>query len=114
MLGEEASEAQNQFYRRFRLSHARRTSRENNLKDIFLRVVDASDPLISNINMEKRMRMRKRLSIPQAVQDLLATLDVPHAEPDVEDEDYPDDSGLQESIINLDSVQLTADPELIE
>ena len=111
MLGEEGSEAQNKFYRKFRLSHARKFSRESNLTDIFFRVLDASDPMISNISLESRMRKRKRFSIPQEVQDLLATLDAPEIATEFEDEDE-DDSGLQETTKHLDIMELPAELEV--
>ena len=112
MLGEEGSEAQNKFYRNFRLSHARKTSSEDNLKDTFFRVLDASDPIVSNISLEERMCKMMRLPIPEEVRDLFATLAVPQLQQStLEDDDTPDDSGFQETIIHLDTLQLASEPD---
>jgi hypothetical protein len=117
MLGEEGSEAQNKYYRKFRLAHARKTSRVDNLTDIFLRVLDSSDPVISNIGMEDRMSKRKRLPIPQEVQDLFVTLDVPQpqqSESASDDDELPDTSGFQETLFHLATIELENEPTDLE
>ena len=115
MLGEEASEAQNKYYRKFRLEHARKTSREDNLKDIFFRVLDASDPVISNIGMEDRMAKRKRLPILQEVQDLFLTLDVPQPlQRTSDDDEAPDTTGFQETLRCLEKIELTDEMNEVE
>ena len=48
MFGEEASEARNKDYKNFRLFHSRKTSRKDTLRDLFYRVMDTSDPIISS------------------------------------------------------------------
>lgn len=53
MLGEEASEARNKDYKRYRKDHSRKHSRKTNLEDIFYRVMDTSDPIVSSISLEK-------------------------------------------------------------
>lgn len=51
MIGEEASECRNKYYRRDREIHARKTTREDNLYDVFIRAMNSSDPLISSISI---------------------------------------------------------------
>lgn len=52
MFGEEASESRNKDYRHFRFSHSRHFSRKTNLEDLFYRVMDTSDPIVSNMRMD--------------------------------------------------------------
>lgn len=51
MLGEEAAESRNKYYRKDRELHARKNSREDNLCDVFVRALNSSDPLISTISI---------------------------------------------------------------
>lgn len=71
MFGEEASESRNKDYKHFRLSHSRHFSRKTNLEDLFYRVMDSSDPIVSNMSMTSRMSRRKRLPLPIEVTQLL-------------------------------------------
>lgn len=70
-LGEDAAESRHKIYKADRLHHARKSSRTNNILDIFNRAMDTSDPLISSINLSKRMQQRKRLQLPQEVIEML-------------------------------------------
>ena len=60
----EGSEARNKLYKHDRQFHARKTSRENNMEDIFNRAMDTSDPIISNISLQKRINRQRRLQLP--------------------------------------------------
>lgn len=61
MLGEEASEARNKDYKRYRKDHSRKHNRETNLEDTFYRIMDTSDPVVSSISLEKRIKNKKQL-----------------------------------------------------
>lgn len=63
-LGEEASEARNKDYKNFRLHHARKHSRQANLKDVFLRAMDTSDVVISSIHLNKQDKKQNHLLFP--------------------------------------------------
>lgn len=71
MLGEEASEARNKNYKNFREFHSRKHNRIANLTDVFNRALDSSDPILSTMCLNSRSRKRKRLSLPEAVRNLL-------------------------------------------
>lgn len=75
-LAEEASEARNKIYKHDREFHARKDSRIHNLKDIFNRAMETSDPLISNANLRNRMEKQnlKQLKLPAEVLSLLCSL----------------------------------------
>ena len=71
-------------------------------------MLDASDPVISNIDMEDRMAKRKRLPIPQEVQDLFLTLDMPQPLQCTSDGDEaPDNTRFQETLLCLEKIELT-------
>ena len=70
-LGENASEARNKFYKKDRLSHARQNSRLNNLTDVFCRVMDSSDPLVSTIFIKERQLQNIISSYPAEIIKLL-------------------------------------------
>ena len=66
-FGEEASEARNKFYKRDREFHARKNSRINNLEDIFNRAMDTSDPVISSISLQYRLKRWHKLTLPSVI-----------------------------------------------
>ncbi|XP_036322559.1 uncharacterized protein LOC118736614 [Rhagoletis pomonella] len=70
-LGENASESRNKCYKRDRVSHARKNSRENNMKDVFDRAMDSSDPLLSSMHLSKRIYSKKKQTFPPEVVALL-------------------------------------------
>lgn len=72
ILGEEVSEARNKDYKNFRLFHSRKTSRKDTLRDLFYRVMDTSDPIISSMSLTSRINKKKVLVLPQEVLDLFA------------------------------------------
>lgn len=92
-MSEEAAEARNKILREYRLRHSRRSSRLNNLTDVFHRLLDSSDPVVSSVYLEDRLRKRKHKVFPKRVQDLILTLD----SSDVEDSSVLDSSDPLES-----------------
>lgn len=75
-FGEDAAEAHHRIYKSDRLLHSRKSSRKNNMSDIFNRAMDMSDPLVSSINLKTRMDTRKRLQLPREVIDMLCSPEV--------------------------------------
>lgn len=61
-LSEEASEARNKDFRKYRESHARKTSRVNNNQDILNMLLLSSDPYISSTRPVLNAARRKELS----------------------------------------------------
>lgn len=59
-FAEDAAESMHKCYKKNSISHARQSSRANRLKDVFNRSVDFSDPLISNVYLEKRLASQKK------------------------------------------------------
>ena len=66
-FGEEASEARNKFYKRDKEFIARKNSRINNLEDVFNRAMVSSDPVISSISLQYRLKRRHKLTLPSEV-----------------------------------------------
>lgn len=58
MLGEEASEACNKDYKNFRQNHSRKMNRTTTLTDVFYRLMDTSDVIISTINLNSRLHKK--------------------------------------------------------
>lgn len=71
MLSEEAAEARNKFYRNDRLFHARKTSRLDNMTDVFNRQLDKSDPFLSSLRINERIKKQKQQTLPAEVQEIL-------------------------------------------
>lgn len=59
-FAEDAAESMHKYYRKNSISHARQSSRANRLMDVFNRAVDCSDPLISSIYLENRIKSEKK------------------------------------------------------
>jgi hypothetical protein len=59
MVSEQAGESRNKLYRQFREFHARKTSRKDNLTDVFIRSMDSSDPIITNFSLDDRKKKLK-------------------------------------------------------
>lgn len=76
-LAENASEARNKFYKKDRIAHARKDSRVHNMIDVYGRAMDSSDPLLSSLCLQNRIKSRHRMQLPSAVIDLLKIPDVP-------------------------------------
>lgn len=102
-LGEDAAESRNKLYKHDRLFHARKSSRKNNLTDVFNRAMETSDPLISSVDLKKRMQRRVRLSLPV---DVLNLLQVPDFEPEPSTSTSPpeidNEDIIEECIFNFD------------
>jgi len=71
VLGENASEARNKYYKSDRRLHARKSSRQNNMAVVFHRAMDSSDPLVSSIYLTKRLVQQNKLPLPADVIQLL-------------------------------------------
>lgn len=56
MLGEEASEPRNKYYKNEAEHHARKIIREANLEDIFYRSMGSTHPIINNISLQSRIK----------------------------------------------------------
>ena len=80
-FGKEASEARNKFYKRNREFHARNNSYINNLEDIFNRAMYISDPVISSISLQYRLKGRHKLTLPLEVIAMLSLPQVLIASP---------------------------------
>ncbi|XP_071579803.1 uncharacterized protein [Temnothorax nylanderi] len=99
MFGEEASESRNKDYRHFRLSHSRHFSRKTNLEDLFYRVMDTSDPIVSSMSMTSRMSKRKRLPLSTEVTQLLL-IDADEEEQDSDNDGSTTEEKKHEEIAN--------------
>jgi hypothetical protein len=71
MLSEQAGESRNKLYRRYRETHARKTSRKHNLIDVFNRSMDSSDPILSQYSLKTRQKNLLRQTLPSAAIQLL-------------------------------------------
>lgn len=71
VLAEEALECSNKHYRRNRELHARKCSRQANMRDIFIRAMRNSDPLISSYSLEERRSKKVVLELPDEVKNFL-------------------------------------------
>lgn len=81
---------------------------------MFCRVMDSSDLIISSLNLQSRLKIKKRLLIPDAVKRLL---NIPAIDPssaeiceDVDDE-HVDDCGTSQAFKQLSNLELS-DEEL--
>ena len=52
---QECSEANNKFARDFEANHSRKTSKEDNLMDLFHRLMDISDPILIASSIEEKV-----------------------------------------------------------
>lgn len=116
ILAEDASESANKLYRHNREFHARKSSREKNLTDVFNRSLDSSDPIIASYSLQKRLHSRVRKHIPLKVLGLLKPPELPYSphEPDEseasEHEEDDEDDFLSEIWEGLDHLNLQHDP----
>lgn len=118
MLGEEASESRNKDYRVYRRYHSRKNSRLNNLEDLFNRSMDFTDPVVSTMSVESRLREKKHLALPKAVQKLLSVPEVTNVshtdlelESDIEEEslDEYEELDLSKTQNYLDDIELSSE-----
>ena len=98
MMAEDAAESRNKLYRQDRLFHARKTTRKENLKDVFNRAMDTSDPFISSMSLAYRQEARVRKPLPVEVVELLEepTPAPPPAPTPAPRELFPDDEASDE------------------
>jgi len=71
-VGEEAFKSRNKVYKYDRLHHSRNNSRLHSLADVFDRAMDTSDSIISSLNLSRRIKKHKNLSLPIGVKQLLS------------------------------------------
>jgi len=64
MLGEDAGESLNKYYKRDRLHHSTKTTRTLTMTDMFNRAMDTSDPKLSTASLASREKSRKRKALP--------------------------------------------------
>ena len=67
----EPLESNNKMFRQYRENFARKTSRKDNLYDVFWRTSVCSDPLLLKNVFKFKKNLRKREPFPQSVLDLL-------------------------------------------
>lgn len=110
-FAEEASEARNKLYKHDREHHARKTSREHNLEDVFNRAMDTSDPIISSINMQKRASQQHKVNLPSEVINMLLQPNADTSFEETEEADEETEDLLDEVIParELDQIELEND-----
>lgn len=69
MMTEEGAESRNKYYRRYREFHARKTSREANMRDVMVRSQISSHPRIASKLIEKERK--STIDLPIEVRELL-------------------------------------------
>lgn len=116
MLGEEASEARNKHYKNFRSCHSRKHSRKVNLEDIFNRLMDSSDPIVSNLNLQSRLQQyKKHMILPEEVRKLLQIPSVDEHEStsqDTKTNDWNIDDNILFEIDDLDEIELSDEEQV--
>lgn len=117
MLGEEASESRNKDFKKYRNLHSRKISRNATMEDVFYRLIDTSDVIISSINIDSRSQYNKIkcLVIPEETRVLLAAPKLYDDEDDDNDDDDEEvgaeneDTGLLHTFSHLDELELSDD-----
>ena len=70
-------EANNKVFKMFRERFARKTSREENLQDVFARISACSDPvLLKHFHKMKKIVLREKKSFSPRALDLLKPIDI--------------------------------------
>lgn len=118
MLGEEASGGRKKDYKRFRLDYSRKCSRLATIEDVFNRIMDTSDPIISTLNLNSRIQKKQYKVIPKEVIQLL---DVPKFDQSIyslsesdETEKEDDSSGLTNFYECLYDMELITEEQCVE
>lgn len=90
-----------EFYKRHRELNSKKCSRQANMKDVFIRVMKISDPLVSSCSLEKRREHEVFLELPIEVKNLLLFREVANttSRPIVEDEDDEEIIDLENEIM---------------
>jgi hypothetical protein len=108
MLGEEASEARNKHYKAYRNEHCRKNNRTVNLHDMFCRLMDTSDPIVSSSSLNLRIRKNKILQLPTEVRDLLIVPEInTNVNTEYDEEEEENLTELPEIFSSLDEVVLS-------
>jgi len=112
MLGEEASEARNKDYKNFRSRHSRKHNRKVTLEDLFYRVMDSSDPIVSSLSLQSRLQQHKKhVMLPEEARKLLQIPNVGEHESTSQETEANDcnfdDNVLSEIDACLDEVELS-------
>ncbi|KAJ2943601.1 hypothetical protein O0L34_g16710 [Tuta absoluta] len=113
MLSEQAGEARNKFWRYDREHHSRKIDRLKTMQDLFLRAMESSDPVISDIRLSRRKRNMQKLPLPGNVVNLLKVETFGYD--DKEDEqlsEFVEEQIIEDHHTNAESVALTAENEL--
>lgn len=97
-FSEEAAEAKNKHYRNDREDFARKTSRKDNMSDVFHRNLTTSDPKISALGLDHRMKMKKKCSpFSEELKKLLILDEVnPALDEDMNTEEQPQNENEEE------------------
>lgn len=99
LLSEEAAESRNKLYKSDRLNHSRKTSREHSIYDMMSRSLVSSDPVLSEFDIERRMRSLKKKDLPHQVQELL------RADNDQENRNDVSRNGISDEELDLELFQ---------
>jgi len=94
MLGEEASEAKNKFYKNDRINHTRKCDRISTMSDLFYRSMDCSDPVISSLRL-KNCKEREQHFPKEALCMLNPNEDLYISDSDFSDSDSEDQNSLE-------------------
>ena len=76
--------------------------------------MDSSDPKISDMNISKRIKKKKKLPIPQAVLRMLAVPEESDSSGESSDEEEPNlsQTGLPETLMYLDDLVLEVEEDM--
>jgi hypothetical protein len=93
LTSEESQESKNKLYRNFRQFHARKTSREDNIKDVFTRAFLLSDPFVANYDSlnEKKNTTKYISTLPKEIQEFFVCSDEDREKSSNESEDEDED-----------------------
>ena len=89
LLSEEGAEATNKIFRNNRLHHSRQTNIDDNMKDIFTRSWQISNPLVQNILNKSRDRAKEKQALTPECKACLAKPEEP-LQPPPETMDFED------------------------
>lgn len=95
MLSEKAGESRNKLYQSFREQHARKPDRTKTMLNVFNRSLDSYDPIISHLNLSRRVCKEKKDPLPNAVVSLLLKYDANPAASENETEQLKHESELE-------------------
>ena len=71
-------ECANKVFKKFRLEHARTCNREANMRDVFTRMIQISDPLTLHSQINKNLNYAEKKPFPKEVLDLLVPTQPPN------------------------------------